>query len=134
MSTVVKLGINCLVVTGLTVTGILAFAQLPEFTLIPLQWAGQTFEEPFNSVFWFVYTVLVWAVVASLVAWCMLYLKPGNVVLYGLVSAAAFIVASQSWTLASHAFGYVRELVLVLTIPLLYWAFVHQAGKRYGKS
>ena len=129
-----RLVINSLVVAGLTVSGLFAFVYLPEFTLKPLKWAGQHFDTPITTAFWLIYTVLVWALLAGVIARCMLYLKPRNVVLYGLVSAATFIVTSQSWSLVTNVAGYVRELVLVLAIPLLYWTFAHLEGKGNNKS
>ena len=93
MPPVVKLGINCLVVAGLTLAGIFLFARLPRFTLAPLQWAGKNFDEPTALVFWFVYTVLVWAVLGAVVAWAMLLLEPRKVALYGLASAVTFSAA-----------------------------------------
>lgn len=135
MSVAIKFGINCILVAGLTIAGILVFASLPQFTLEPIQWAGQQFDRPTAMAFWFGYTTLIWAVLAAVIALCMLFLKPGNVVLYGLVSAATFIAFSQPWFLASHGYviAFVRELILVLTIPLLYWMFAHLAGRRHIK-
>lgn len=132
----VRLGINCLVVAGLTLAGIFLFARLPRFTLQPLQWAGQNFDEPMAMVFWFVYTVLVWAVLGAVVAWAMLLLEPRKVALYGLASAVTFIVTSQSWSLvhAGNAHVYVRELVFALTIPALYGVFVRLRRHSHNTS
>lgn len=135
MPVTIKLGINCILVAGLTLAGIFAFASLPEFTLEPIQWAGEQFDRPIAVAFWFGYTVLNWAVLAAVIALCMLFLKPGNVVLYGLVSAATFIAFSQPWSLISQGYvtAFLREVVLVLTIPLLYWVFAYLAGRRHIK-
>ncbi len=131
-----KLGVNCILVAGLTLIGIFTFVYLPQFILEPLQWAGKHFDVPIAMAFGFIYTVLVWASLAGVVAWSMLILKPRNPVLYGLASAATFIVTGQSWYLVIHgnAYGYLRELVLVLTIPSLYWVFVRMVRKRHNKS
>lgn len=136
MPEAVKLGINCIVAAGLTIACILVFASLPEFTLEPLKWAGREFARPTSMAFWFGYTVLLWSVLAGIVAWCMLALKPRKVVLYGCVSAAAFVIVSRPWLLVpqSIATAYLRELVLVLAVPLLYWAFAHLAGKTDNDS
>ena len=136
MPPVVKLAINCLVVAGLTLAAIFLFARLPRFTLAPLQWAGKNFDEPTALVFWFVYTVLVWAVLGAVVAWAMLLLEPRKVALYGLASAVTFIVTSQSWSLVApgNAHAYFRELVFVLTIPALYWIFVRLRRRRHNTS
>lgn len=56
MPSVLKLGINCLVVAGLTLGGIYLFTHLPRSTLEPLQWAGQHFDRPAAMAFWFVCT------------------------------------------------------------------------------
>jgi hypothetical protein len=130
MPTSIKTGINCLIVAGLTVVGFFAFVSLPQFTLEPLLWADRHFDRPATMAFLFVYTVLTWAVLGAVIAWCTLLLRPRKVALYGLASAIAFIVTSQSWTLHGSTFGYVRELVFVLTVPLLYWLFVRLSGKR----
>ena len=136
MSTVVKLGVNCLVVAGLTLAGIFLFARLPRFTLAPLQWAGQHFDQPTAMALWFIYTVLLWAVLGAVIAWAMLLLKPRKVGLYGFTSAVTFIVTSQTWSLvvSGNTYGYVRELVFVLTIPALYWVFVRLTRKTPGKA
>lgn len=135
MSPVVKLGINCLVVAGLTLAGILLFANLPRFTLEPIQWAGRHFGESAAMAFWFVYTVFVWAVLASVVAWGMLLLEPRKIALYGFVSAVTFVVTSHSWSLIQqgNALGYAREFVFVLTIPTLYWIFVRVTRNRLSR-
>lgn len=133
MPTAIRLIVNCVGVAAVTVAGLFAFVSLPAFTLEPLQWADQQFGRSFALTFWFVYTVLVWAAIAGVVALCMLMLRPKNVILYGLASAVAFIVFGESWTLGS-AYAYSRELILALTIPALYWAFVHMAGKRHNKA
>lgn len=127
-----KLLINCFLVAGLTAAGLFVYLSLPQFTLEPLQWAGQNFDRPMALAFWFVYTASIWAVIAAVMAWIMLYLKPGHVVLFGLVSAATFIVLSQSWSLVSegNAYAYVREIVLVLTLPVLYCLFVRIAHRK----
>ena len=134
MPAAIRTGVNCLVVAGLTVGGVLAFVNLPEFMLEPLKWAGQRFDEPLTTVIWFVYTVLVWSAVAGAIAGCMLCLKPGNVVVYGLVSVATFIITAQSWSITTNAAGYLRELVLVLAIPVLYWFFAQLSGRRQGNA
>lgn len=133
MSTVVKVGINCLAVVGLTLAGILLFARLPQFTLEPLLWAGQNFDEPAAMAFWFVYTVLVWAVLGAVIAWAMLLLEPRKVALYGFASVVTFIVTSQSWSLDS-SYAYVREFVFILTIPTLYWIFVRLRRNGLSRS
>jgi len=125
-----RLAINCLVVAGLTLAGFYAMLFLPRFLVVdPLQWVDQYFNRPATMAFWFVYTVLTWAVFGAVIAWCMLFLKPRKVVLYGVASAAIYIVNAQSWYLVLHgsAFAYTRELVFIVTIPLLYWMFVRLA-------
>lgn len=133
MPTATRLIVNSILVAAVTVAGLFAFVSLPAFTLEPLQWADQQFDRPFALTFWFVYTVLVWTVIAGVVALCMLMLRPKNVILYGLASAAAFVVFGESWSLG-NAYAYSRELILALTIPALYWAFVHLDGKRHNKA
>jgi len=84
----------------------------------------------------FIYTILWWAIIGGLVAFVMLVLKPRRVVLYGAVSAAAFIVTLNSWHLVvnGNVYASLRELVLVLTIPYLYWVFVLLVEKRSNLS
>jgi hypothetical protein len=127
-----KLAVNCVLVGSLTFAGLILYVNLPQFSLEPLRWAGH-FDRPIALTILFIYTVLVWAVLASVVAWCMLMLKPRNVLLYGLASVATFIVVGQSWSVG-NAFAYSPELILALTIPGLYWAFVHMAGRKRKKS
>jgi len=127
-----KLAVNCILVGSLTFAGLILYVNLPQFSLEPLRWAGQ-FDRPIALTILFIYTVLVWAVLATVVAWCMLMLKPRNVLLYGLASVATFIVVGQSWSVG-NAFAYSPELILALTIPGLYWAFVHMAGRKRKKS
>lgn len=126
MSITLKLLTNCSAVAGLTFLGLMAFASLPQFTLKPLQWAGNHLDQAGTMTFWFVWTVLIWAVVASIIAWIMLSLKPRNIILYGLVSAATFVMTSQSWNivLQKNTIGSFRELVLMITIPFIYWLLV----------
>jgi hypothetical protein len=129
MPQVLRLGINCLVVAALTFAGIMAMLWLPIFPFDPRLWAGQYFESLTVTGMWFVYSVLLWAVPGALIAFCMLALKPRMIFLYGLASAITFIVTSQSWyfIIDENAFGYLRELIFVLTIPWLYWIFVRVA-------
>lgn len=133
MTATIRTVLNCVLVAAATLAGVLVYVSLPALTLEPLQWAGQHMDRPLAMTFWFVYSVLVWAVIAGLVASCMLLLRPGNVFLYGLVSAATFIIAGQSWSLGS-AYAFSRELILALAIPVLYWALVRWKRKRHGKS
>lgn len=136
MLSAVKLGINCLVVGGLTLAGIVLFARLPRFTLEPLQWVGQHVDRPATMVFWFVYTVLLWTVLGAVIAWAMMLLEPRKVVLYGSASAVTFIITSQSWSLIQpgNAYPAFRELVFVLTIPVLYAVFVRLTRRRHDAS
>lgn len=123
----IKLAVNCLIVAGFTFMGIMAMLQLPILPIDPRLWAGENFDRSTAMGLSFVYTVLLNAIPAALIAWAMLALKPKKLVLYGLVSAMTFIISMQSWSLVidGNTYGYVRELMLVLTIPLLYWAFDH---------
>jgi hypothetical protein len=127
-----KLAINSLVVASLTLGAVFLFANLPQSTLEPLQWAGRHFTRPAALALWFLYTMMIWAVLGALVAWAMLLLKPRTVALYGFVSAATFIAMSQSWSLVQpgNTSVYVRELVFVLTIPTWYWLFARMARTR----
>lgn len=134
MPSTVKLGVNCLIVAGLTLVGLFAYVSLPQFTLEPLQWAGERFDRPATGAFWFVYTALVWALFGTIVAWGMLFLKPRRVILYGCASAVAFVVGAQSWTLQAYGMAYLREVIFGLTIPLIYAAFVSLARRRRTTS
>ncbi len=129
----IKLVFNCLIVAAATLAGLSAFVSLPAFTLEPLQWVGRHFERPVTTAFWHVYTFLLWVPIAALIAWCMLILRPRNVVLYGLASVTTFIIVGQSWSLG-NAYGQLRELVLALAIPTLYWLLVRLVGKRHNGS
>jgi hypothetical protein len=136
MSTSIKLGLNSILVAGLVVVGVLAFVSLPQFTLVPLQWAGQHLDTSGTRAFWFAYTVLTWAAIGSVIALLMLQLKPRKIALYGAVAFAAFVVMGRGWELVlqGNVYGYSRELVFALTVPLLYWAFVRWSDKRHNKS
>ena len=128
----IKFAVNCLIVAGFTFMGIMAMLQMPILPFDPRLWAGEYLDRTTAMGLSFVYTVLLNAIPAALIAWAMLALKPRKLVLYGSVSAMTFIVTMQSWTLVidGNTYGYVRELALVLTIPLLYWAFVHVLGAK----
>ena len=126
-----KLAINCLVVAGLTVAGFFVFILLP---VEALQWIGERTSRPATSAFWFVYSVLNWAVLGAVIAACMLLLRPRRIVLYGITSVAAFVFLSQPWGLQTTAGWFVRELVFTVTIPLLYWLFVSLVRRKQGQT
>ena len=134
MTTWIKIGANCIVVAALTIGGIFAFASLPEFTLKTLKWAGEQLDEAAYLALYFFQSVVLWAVVGGIIALAMLLLRPRRVILYGTVSAAAFIVFGQSWMLDANAIWIVRELIFAATIPLLYWLFVQLARKKHQRS
>ena len=117
-----KVGINCLVVAALTYFGIMVFLRLPIFPISPNLWAGKYFEIQTVMALHFAYTILLWAVFGAVIAFGMLALKPKRIVLYGLASAITFIVTMNSWYLYvdGNTYGYLREIVYVLTIPYLY--------------
>ncbi len=136
MPQVLRLGINCLLVAALTFAGTMVSLLLPIFPFDPTRWAGQYFDPLTVMGMWFIYTIIFWAVLGALIAWCMLALKPRMIFLYGLASAITFVITSRSWyfVIDGHTYAYLRELVLVLTIPYLYWVFARIAKRRHNKS
>ena len=134
MSTVIKLAVNCVFVAVITIGGVLAFVALPEFTLKPMHWATDQFGHTAGVVAYFLQSFFWWVLIGGVIAFVMLFLKPRRVLLYGLVSVAAFILFGQFWSLDTQVIWYVREVILAATIPLLYWLFVHMGGKRYNKT
>lgn len=136
MPQALKMTLNGVVVVALTYAGILLMLQLPGSVLSPVQWVGERADPAASLAFLFAYTILSWAVIGAGIAGCMLLLKPRLIFLYGLISAATFVVTLKSWSLVldGNAYGYLRELVFILTIPYLYWIFVRMANRRARRA
>ena len=132
----IKLGSNCLIVTALTYSSIMFLFWLPIFQFSPTLWAGKYFDIPTVMAIFFVYTIMMWAIIGALIALCMLVLNPKMIVLYGLVSGVTFIFVMNSWDLLldGNTYGYLRELVLLLTIPYLYSVYVRVVRRRHDLS
>lgn len=130
----IKVGINSLVVAALTYGGIMLFLQFPILPISPKLWAGRYFEIETVMAMNFVYTICVWAIFGAVIALGMLVLKPRRIVLYGLASAVTFMVTMSSWYLyvVGNTYGYLLEIVLVLTLPYLYSVYVRLARKRHN--
>lgn len=128
--------LNGLVVAALTFAGVMAVLMLPTPIASPARWAGQYFEGSTVLVMSFLYNVLVWGVIGALIAAMMQVLQPRIFVLYGLISAVTFIVTMQSWHLVLewNSYAVLREVVFVLTIPMLYFMFARLASRRRGNA
>ncbi len=132
----IKFGINCVMLAALTYFSIMLFMRLPILPISPKLWAGKYFELQTVMAMDFVYTILLWAIFGAAIAFCMLALKPKMIILYGSTSAITFIVTMNSWYLYmdGNTYGYLRETVLILTIPYLYSVYVRTGRRRQNLS
>ena len=133
MKTETRVVLNGANVAALTVGGIFLSLALP---LTPLHWVAGHFDSSAFPAFWYAYAVMLWAAFSAVIALIMLALKPRRVALYGLVSAVAFIVTMQTWSLTDGQYyvAVIRDLVSALMIPFFYWLFVRKAQSREDRS